>query len=176
MANLTKAIDPSECLTGSLRTLNSNFNSLDIEACSLKQQIESNKQIRTFFYYGDMQDNTTSKPSNNTIAIFVNSPSQLNLPAISYLGDTAYIIYQKTGFSVNNFVSIKPITIQNLPNSISNSDLTTQFTPIFIIWRLTFNGTDYTVDVGFPKYSQALTSASGVFQPGWNNPLTWTTY
>jgi hypothetical protein len=172
MSNLTKKIDPSECLTGSLKTLNINFNNLDNEACSLKQQIENNKQIRTFFYYGNMQDNTTSKPSNNTISIFVNSPSQLNVPAISYPNDIVYVIYQKTGFKSN----INSLTIQNQPTTVTNSDLVTQFAPIFIIWRLTFNGTEYTVDIGFPKYSQASTSASGAFQSGWNNPLTWTTY
>jgi hypothetical protein len=177
MSNLTTTIDASECLTNSLKKLNSNFTILDNEACNLKQQIEGNNQIRTFFYYGDMQDNTSSKPSNNTIAIFVNSPSQLNVPAISYPGDIVYVIYQKTGFNANDLISTNPTTIQNLPNSIvTDFDLITQFAPIFIIWKLTYNGTTYSVDLGFPKNSQASTSASGAFQSGWNNPLTWTTY
>lgn len=178
MGNLIKTIDASECLTGSLRTLNTNFSNLDSEACSLKQQIESNRQIRTFFYYGDAQDNTTSKPSNNTIGIFVNSPTQLNVPAISITGDIVYVIYQKTGWLLPGFITINPnsITLDQIPANRSNTDTAPQFAPIFIIWRLTFDGIDYKVDVGFPKYSQASTSASGVFQPGWNDPRTWTTY
>lgn len=172
MGDLTKIIDTSECLTNSLRTLNTNFTNLNNEACSLKQQIEGNIQIRTFFYYGDTQDGTTSKPSNNTIAIFVNSPTQLNLPAISYPDDIAYVVYQKTGWQLPN----SSIALNQIPASSLNTDLKTQFAPIFIIWRLTFNGTIYNVDVGFPKYSQASTSASGIFQPSWNDPRLWTTY
>jgi hypothetical protein len=176
MTNFTKKINSAECLTGSLPTLNENFVNLQNEACNLKQLIENNKQIRTFFYYGNMQDNTTSKPSNMTIEIFVNSPSQLNLPSISYTGDIVNVIYQKTGFQLNNFVSLNPVTVQNIPTSTINSDLVTQFAPIFIIWQLTFNGSDYKVDIGFPKYSQASTSASGALQPNWNNPRQWSTY
>lgn len=172
MGDLTKTIEASECLTNSLRTLNTNFTNLNNEACSLKQQIEGNAQIRTFFYYGNVQDGTTSKPSNNTIAIFVNSPTQLNLPAISYLNDIVYIIYQKTGWYSPGLNG----TLNEIPTAPFNTDLRPQFAPIFIIWRLTFDGTVYKIDVGFPKYSQASTSASGVFQPGWNDPRLWTTY
>jgi hypothetical protein len=100
-------IDSSECLRPSLDKINNNFSQLNDLLCSLRERIDTYKQIRTFFYYGPnaelvsdsgMQNNQISRPTNITIEAFVNSPTQLNLPFISHPGDVAYVIYQKTGF------------------------------------------------------------------------------
>jgi hypothetical protein len=102
-----KTIYPDECVGDSLSTINSNFSALQVVTCELEQRFDKNKQVRTFFYYGPnarldatsgMADNSTSRPSDLTIQAFVNSPEQLNLPLISRDGDTAYVVYQKTGF------------------------------------------------------------------------------
>lgn len=102
-----KTIYPDECVGDSLSTINSNFSALQVVTCELEQRFDRTKQVRTFFYYGPnaqsnassgMADNSTSRPSDLTIQAFVNSPEQLNLPLISRDGDTAYVVYQKTGF------------------------------------------------------------------------------
>jgi hypothetical protein len=49
-----------------------------------------------------MDDFQISRPSNMTIEAFVNSPSQLNVPSISNVGDISYVVYQKTGFTGSN--------------------------------------------------------------------------
>jgi hypothetical protein len=43
---------------------------------------------------------------------------------------------------------------------------------VFIIWKLTYNGSLYKTDSGFPKFSQAETLST----PNWNNPLAWSQY
>lgn len=52
------------------------------------------------------------------------------------------------------------------------NDQYTHYVPIFVIYRLTYNGTQYVLDSGFPKYSRANTAST----TNWNNPRTWTTY
>ena len=51
-------------------------------------------------------------------------------------------------------------------------DVVNSFAPAFIIWKLTYNGTEYFVDSGFPKFTQALSRDGG----NWNNPVDWGTY
>jgi hypothetical protein len=102
-----ETIDSNECLRTSLAKINDNFTQLNDLTCTLRERVDSAKQIRTFFYYGPnadvapasgMNDGELSRPSNLTIEAFTNSPSQLNLPSLSREGDVAYVIYQKTGF------------------------------------------------------------------------------
>jgi hypothetical protein len=104
---LIETIESTSCLRNSLPVINNNFNELNEIVCTLRERANANKQIRTFFYYGPnaqvapasgMDDNLLTRPSNLTIEAFANSPSQLNLPAISNPGDVAYVLYQKTGF------------------------------------------------------------------------------
>lgn len=177
--NYIEVISPDECLHDSLAKINNNFLNLEEVVCDLKHRVNKIQAIRTFFYYGPnsetyagsgMADNEASRPSNLTIRAFVNSPTQLNLPAISKPNDIAYVVYQKTGYlnSLRNDVSPE-YTYDRVadPADISNS-----FAPIFIIWRLTFTTNDYQVDVGYPRFSQAQT-ANDI---NWNQPQTWTTY
>jgi hypothetical protein len=49
---IIRTIGGEECLGQSLQKINDNFNSLDELACTLKERIETAKEIRTFFYYG----------------------------------------------------------------------------------------------------------------------------
>lgn len=110
--NIDEIFD-NECLSDSLLKINNNFLNLENSICELRQRVDSQVDVRTFFYYGPnaannpasgMVDGATSRPSNITIQTFVNSPSELDLPAISKPGDVAYVIYQKTGFlSSTNF-------------------------------------------------------------------------
>lgn len=101
-------ITPDECVGDSLAKINSNFSNIETVTHELEARVNTLKQIRTFFYYGPnagtdassgLNNNETSRPSDLTIQAFVNSPSQLNLLAISSPGDVAYVIYQKTGFN-----------------------------------------------------------------------------
>lgn len=51
-------------------------------------------------------------------------------------------------------------------------DRNNSYAPIFVIYRLTFNGTTYTVNTGYPKFNYGLTASTS----NWNNPTTWSTY
>lgn len=115
MSTLTQEIDSSECLSTSINTINNNFSALEQETCALQQFIK--KQINTFFFYGPNSDFDpdsghdplrVTRPSNEVITNFVNSPNQLNLIPLTRVGDTAYVIYQKTGFKNNLFLDISP--------------------------------------------------------------------
>lgn len=46
------------------------------------------------------------------------------------------------------------------------------YAPIFIIYKLTFNGTAYAVDSGFPKFTRAQSGNT----INWKNPQLWSTY
>ena len=52
------------------------------------------------------------------------------------------------------------------------SDTYKIYAPTLVIYRLTYNGTQYLMDSGFPKFTQASTSST----TNWNNPQLWTTY
>jgi hypothetical protein len=145
-----------------------------------------------------MQDGLTTRPSNVTIENFINSTNQLNIPAISKLNDIAYVIYQKTGYLALQATRTTSGTVpvlgtspaQNVPVTTTNDPIfnppltkpgpwstTTPerynyFSPVFIIWKLIFNGTAYITDFGFPKFSQAETLST----PNWNNPRVWSKY
>jgi hypothetical protein len=56
--------------------------------------------------------------------------------------------------------------------STSIDDTYRMYAPIFVIYRLTFNGTQYVVDSGFPKFQRSSTNST----VSWNNPRAWTTY
>jgi hypothetical protein len=177
-SNYIERISPDECLNSSLLKINNNFLNLESVVCDLKQRVDKVQNIRTFFYYGpnsetdvtsNMADNQTSRPSDLTIRAFVNSPSELNLPAISQLGDVAYVIYQKTGYLNNKLTDITTdYTFDKTLTDIFNS-----YAPVFVIWRLTYTGEDYKVDMGFPRFSQAQTSNTAL---NWNQPQNWLEY
>jgi hypothetical protein len=101
------SIEDNECLSDSLLKINNNFINIQQALKDLNTRFDERIEVRTFFYYGPnassapgsgMDDSSISRPSDITIQAFVNSPSQLNLPAISSPGDIAYVIYQKTGY------------------------------------------------------------------------------
>lgn len=58
------------------------------------------------------------------------------------------------------------------PWSVNLSDTYNRYAPVFIIYRLTYNGSNYIVDLDYPKYSYATTGNSAE----WNNPQNWTRY
>jgi hypothetical protein len=185
-------IPDNDCLAQSRQKLNNNFNSLEDLVCDLKKRVDkAAANVRTFFYYGPngqdnprsgMDNNNTSRPSNITIEAFVNGTSQLNLPAISYPGDTAYVVYQKTGYSTNapgspTITELSTIRTRRVISRVETipwyQNIVNQFSLIFIIWKLTYDGTSYTVNLGFPKFAQAQTDGN---QTNWNNPQSWTTF
>jgi hypothetical protein len=300
-----ETIYPAECLSDSLKKINNNFANLQTKVCNIKETVDSLIEIRTFWYYGPnaeyeptsgMQPNITNRPSNETIKIFVNSQSQLNLPSISDINDVVYVIFQKTGYrnsstkgttsgtlttttgnptnlQYNTWYNIRDyasaiatcdgapgrfgtisLTFRTEPNGqetffkykatgkgddtyvewnkdkvtysegypipkttkaefdtpyiniaaaqfkftitgnvfskvvkgtpqstkpsigISYEDVLNQFAPTFFIWRLTYNGTEYTVTPGFPKISRAQSNVPPANQNSWNTPQSWTTY
>jgi hypothetical protein len=174
-----QTIYPSECLSDSLAKINSNFTNLQNEVCGVKQTVDSMVEVRTFWYYGPnaqndpssgMQTGVASRPSDNTIKAFVNSPEQLNLPAISFVNDIAFVVFQKTGFQNNLFNNVT--VSHNFGEHTGN--LINFFAPTFFIWRLTFDGSEYIITPGSPAITRALTTTSG--GRIWNQPQTWTTY
>jgi hypothetical protein len=60
--------------------------------------------------------------------------------------------------------------------SVVYKDILNQFAPTFFIWRLTYNGTEYTVTPGFPKINRAQGNIPPANQNSWNTPQLWTTY
>lgn len=176
-----KKIDSTECLSDSLAKINNNFLNLEEVVCDIKQKIDISKAVRTFFYYGpnsetdaasNMMDNKVSRPSDLTIRAFVNSSTQLDLTSISRPGDVAYVVYQKTGWLNNQLVGV-PIEFGDTFLGLTPSDTFNTFAPIFVVWRLTYVGVDYTVDVGYPRFVQAQTDGSSTF---WSTPQNWSQY
>jgi hypothetical protein len=192
-------IDRNEYIGDSLDKINNNFTALELAACDLEKYIEqADKKVRTFFYYGpnstnnpteNMQDNLSTRPNNSTIQTFVNSSSQLNLLPTSKKNDQVYVIYQKTGWTSvttpyprggSGFIPYRVISRNgNWPYSwsapaASTNDINYRYSPNFIIYRLTHDGTDYKVDSGsgFPRFVRAQ-SANTI---NWNNPKSWITY
>lgn len=173
-------IDNAECVTSSLSKLNRNFQTLEDIVYALEDRLSVN-QVRTFFYYGPnaqtnprsgMDDNAASRPSNATIQGYVNDATQLALPRVSKTGDIAYVLFQKTGY-----YSTANTTFENIPQQ-TTGDIINYYRPILMVWRLTFNGTAYLVDTGFPKFSAADTStfpAQGS-NTTWNQPQRWSTF
>ncbi len=180
------SIEDNECLGDSLLKINNNFLNIQQALKSLNTRFDAKVEVRTFFYYGPnamsssssgMADNQTSRPSDITIQAFVNSPSQLNLPAISKPNDIAYVIYQKTGHL--NSVNINVPSDFNIGNT--TQDVIKYFAPIFIIWRLTSGENSiYTVDSPtFPKFFKSQTANISEGAPGWqnwNNPQNWSQF
>jgi hypothetical protein len=172
-------IEESECLNDSLTKINNNFENLERITCDLKNKIDSLKTVRTFFYYGvnaqtNLQRGIVSRPSDQTIYNFINNENQLNLPAISYLGDIAYVIYQKTGFY--NSLTPGAQVYDPIPGLINNpNDLKSEFAPVFVIWKYDFDGYNYLKASGFPKFTRNTQSTPG---GNWNIPglTTWGTY
>jgi hypothetical protein len=179
-------IEENECLSNSLLKINNNFLNLQQALSGLNSRFDKRIEIRTFFYYGPnansnpgsgMADNQTSRPSDITIQAFVNSPSQLNLPAISKPGDIAYVIYQKTGY-LNN---LRQNVLSDFNIGTTTQDVIKFFAPIFIIWRLTSGESSiYTVDSPtFPKFFRSQTANISEGAPGWqnwNNPQNWSQF
>lgn len=183
-------INRTEKVGDSLVKINNNFFNLKTALCELHERMDSLVEVRTFFYYGPnadvtptsgMQDGVTSRPSNTTIENFVNT--ELQLPSFSKTNDIAYVIYQKTGFLSKEAVRTKTGTVTVVaPGSREGSkvvgwsttapDTYNVYSPVFIIWKLVFDGTNYKTTIGFPKFTQAETIST----PDWNQPQNWTQY
>lgn len=185
-----QTISESECVGESLQKINLNFQNLETVTCNLKEKIEAMKTVRTFFYYGvnartnvQQEFGSVSRPSNSVIYNFLNNTDSLNLPSISYPGDIAYVIYQKTGFLNNQLFNITTdysfsttnSFINNTPNRVT-TDIDNEFAPIFVIWKYTYNRDNnaYEIDDNFPKFVRNL--AEDIAGVNWNNPTAWTTF
>lgn len=184
----------TEAIGDSLVKINNNFFNLKTVLCDLHERIDSKVEVRTFFFYGPnseisstsgMQDGVASRPSNVTIENFVNGsqPEGLDLPTYSKIGDIAYVVYQKTGYLSRDAIRVKTNEILvEAPGSREGSKIvgwatTTPervnvFSPVFIIWKLIYDGTVYKTEIGFPKFSQAETISTS----DWNKPQNWTQY
>jgi hypothetical protein len=110
MSTCTTNIEPiydTEYIGESLTKINDNFERLKNAAKTFEDRVNSNVGVRTFFYYGvnsatdpysGVQSGVPSVPSVPTIENFVNNANLLNLPAITQIGDIAFVVYQKTGW------------------------------------------------------------------------------
>lgn len=196
--NLIRNIRPTENIGSSLITLNNNFWSIGTTLCNLKERLENQIRIRTFFYYGPnagtdpmsgMDNDKTTRPTNQTIENFVNGHQNLNLAQNSKLNDQVYIVYQKTGyqrsFTRETIAGSFPVQVQVISStrgtgtahfSINFEDYYNTLSPVFIIWKLTAkllrvnSPIRYTVDSGFPKFTQAETFSTNF----WKSPNLWT--
>lgn len=128
--NIEEIFD-NECLSDSLLKINNNFLNLESSVCELRQRVDSQVEVRTFFYYGPnatsnpasgMNDGGISRPSDMTIQAFVNSPTELNLPTISKPRDVVYITYQKTGFLTTNSLNAPAGSTVSTRGIISRGD------------------------------------------------------
>jgi hypothetical protein len=148
-----------------------------------------------------MMDNQASRPSDTLIESFVNDSDKLNLKPISEAGDVAYVIYQKTGWHkqtdtyyrqgtgsvpFQRTVRVKVTRKIGIGGKGGGGTVTTweprietyyvgyrwETNVIFVIYRLTYNSTQYVMDSGFPKYTRASTAST----INWNNPQLWSTY
>lgn len=187
-------IRKSERVGDSLVKINNNFFNLKTALCDLHERTDSLVEVRTFFFYGPnsevsptagMQDGITSRPSNSTIENFVNGPepNYLNLPSYSKVGDIAYVIYQKTGYlakeaatgagDIEFVLSEGSLETSQIAGWVTTApDRYNIFSPVFIIWKLIYDGISYKTTAGFPKFSQAETLST----PDWNSPQNWSVY
>lgn len=196
----------------SLYKINNNFEALQTLACDIEKTLDKDIAIRTFFYYGPnsatesgsgMQDGQTSYPSTNTIETFINNTLQLS--AISEVGDLAYVIYQKTGWTPQNVITqrsgsgtvpySRAVTVpvqRKIGIGRWRTDWVTQmqtfyagytwsadindqynlYAPVIIIYKLYYNGTGYSVNANYPKFTRASTNTTA----NWNNPTAWSIY
>lgn len=183
----------NEKIGNSLIKLNNNFTNLKDILCELYDRVTAVK-IRTFFYYGpnssnnissNLDSNRASYPSDIIIEDFVNNSSQLNVPSYSRRNDQVYVIYQKTGYldkqssryTSGSVVVPRPDSSwspesQTVPWSFTTTDTYTNYAPVFIIWKLVYNGTAYNTVPGFPKFSASQTISTNL----WNQPQNWSTY
>jgi len=88
--------------------------------------------------------------------------------------DIAGTQFKFTGYGTpyNFNLTAEVQTQKNIPRLI-DKDLINYFSPIIIIWRLTYNGSEYITDVGFPKFTRAQTSGFGT---NWNDPIKWSQF
>jgi len=106
-------IPETQCLSESINTINSNFETLSSMTCQLKERVENIRMSRTFFYYGPNSEYVPDPspfiggavPTDFTISTFVNSPDELDLGIISYPEDTVYVIYQTTFYQTATITS-----------------------------------------------------------------------
>jgi hypothetical protein len=204
----------TENIGASLTKINDNFSALSTLSCDIETQLNKEINVRTFFYYGpnsatdstsNMQNGIASKPSQITIESFVNDLDKLNMPSMSFTGDVAYVVYQKTGWQTQTVTTLRSgsgtvpysVTVSvpvqrkiGIGRYVTNWVQQTQtfyagyswsttindtykfHSPTFIIYRLTYNGTRYNLDTGYPRYTRAITNST----INWNNPATWSIY
>jgi hypothetical protein len=192
----------TERIGDSLIKINNNFENLKTALCEVETKFDSTVTTRTFFYYGpnssvdpysSMDNGKATFPSNATIARFCNDVNQLNLTVVSKRNDEAYVIYQKTGYisqtAIRNTSGYYPVvgpprTIAQISRpasapqtswqyyNVQSPDRYNMYSPIFVIYKLVYNGRQYSAVSGFPKFSQAETSST----TNWANPVAWGQY
>ena len=199
-------ISEDDYIGTSLSAINTNFVQLTGLACEVQKLLDTNAtNIRTFFYYGPNsptstteRDSEITRPSSLTIERFVNSEDGLNLIPISRNGDYAWVIYQRTGWNSQKisttrsdsgtaYVSVRIRRIGRLIGratfganwsvSRSRDDTIDENIPIFVLYKLSFNGTQYKMIPSQPNNRNPLyvrsTTASTV---DWDNPQNWGQY
>jgi hypothetical protein len=186
----------TERLGDSLVKINNNFLNLKDALCNVETQFDSTVAIRTFFYYGpnssndslsNMDSGKNSYPSNRTIERFCNESSQLNLTTISKNNDEVYVIYQKTGYysrsairNTNGLTMVigpaysisGPKQLRPVSYTVQSPDAYNVYLPIFVIYKLIYRNRRYSVQTGFPKFSQGITNST----TNWSNPQLWGRY
>jgi hypothetical protein len=82
---------------------------------------------------------------------------------------------QVVGYTNRTEIRYEPVTY-NAPYSwsVSLADQYRNYAPVFVIYKLKYNGTTYTAlsNEGFPKYTRGATAST----LNWNQPQLWNTY
>lgn len=199
-------ISEDDYIGTSLSAINTNFVQLTGLACEVQKLLDNNTtNIRTFFYYGPNsptstteKDSEITRPSSLTIERFVNSEDGLNLIPMSKIGDYAWVIYQRTGWnsqvvpttrsdSGTAYVSVRIRRIGRLIGyatlganwsvSRSRNDTIDINIPIFVLYKLSFNGTQYKMIQSQPNNHNPLYVRSTTASTAdWNNPQNWGQY
>lgn len=199
-------ISENDYIGTSLSAINTNFVQLTGLACEVQRLFETGvADIRTFFYYGPNsptspteQDSQITRPSSSTIERFVNSNDGLNLIPVSKNGDYAWVIYQRTGWnsqvisttrsdSGTAYAAVRVRRIGRLIGWItaganwsvsrSRNDTIDTNIPMFVLYKLRFNGTKYEMiqpqpNNANPLYVRSITASTA----DWNNPQNWGQY
>jgi hypothetical protein len=107
------------------------------------------------------------KPQQDSIILTVNNTHNyiLNNVFVHNGGGGSYVTTYETRF--------RTIYTQKGYSWTANiSDTYNIYAPVFVIYKLIYNGIQYLVDPSYPKYTYATTGST----INWNNPQTWPTY
>ena len=115
----------------------------------------------TVYLWQTEDENEEPSGSDSTLSIIVNPLVSLDIKI-----PQTRVVYDK-------YIVAEVVTYYaGYKWSININDTYNLQSPTFVVYRLTHDGTSYSVDSGFPKFTKASTDST----LNWNNPASWNTY